>query len=446
MSEYKKIRILHLIKTLNLGGAETNIFNLVQALDRDKFEIHIAYSFGGEIEKRFIRLHAEDPRCELGDECVQIRYGEMSPLRVGGGPRRSSDVTSELRRVYSGTTAVKPWGSIGSDVRLFKFAEENYKVKSIASFFIILRLIRYIIRNKIQIVHTHNFSAHIWGSIAAKITGRKIIEHVHDFRYLVPDEFKRRRGTNKQYRYIKCLKNVSDLVVVLTQQNYNFLLDNKFCPKNRIREIQNGISFKESDFTSEEGKRKLRQRFNLKEDSIVILTPARIAPEKNIDLIFRIVPLIMKEFTNAIFIISGDGPLLREFKLKVRELHLENNLKMIGFYAEIYDLMAISDIFLLPSFLELHSIAILEAMSMKIPVIVSKDTGCNNEFIRDWQNGILLDPFSDNGWTEAIIKLLKEPQLRGKIGQNGYETCASKFNIKDVAKKIEEIYAELTSK
>ena len=100
--------------------------------------------------------------------------------------------------------------------------------------------------------------------------------------------------------------------------------------------------------------------------------------------------------------------------------------------------------FLLPSFLELHSIAILEAMSMKVPVVISQDVGCNSEFIDQWTNGVLLDPFKDEGWAQALIKLLEDSQLRRKIGDNGYQTCLRKFNIQDAAVRFEKLYKDLS--
>ena len=86
-------------------------------------------------------------------------------------------------------------------VRLFKFADQDHKVKrDLASFGIVARLAGYLRRNSIDIVHTHTFSAQLWGAAAAKLTGCKIVEHVHDFRYLEPEDFARRRGFNNQYK------------------------------------------------------------------------------------------------------------------------------------------------------------------------------------------------------------------------------------------------------
>lgn len=384
----RKIKVLHIIKTLNFGGAELNLFNLIQGIDPEQFEMHVGYSSGGEFESRF-----------------------------------------------------KEKG-----IKLFKFSEGNHKIKSLASFVILLRLIFYILKNKINIVQTHTFNAHIWGSIAAKIVGAKIIEHVHDFRYLTPLEFKRRRGVSRQYRYVKYLKNISDIVVVLTKQNYKFLISNKLYAENQVREIKNGVPFPKEMGLRGELKKILQHKLNIAEDSLVILTPCRIAPEKNIDLIFRIAPIVKEECRNAVFIVSGDGPLFEAFKEKCRELNLDSTIKMIGFYSQVYELLSISDIFLLPSFLELHSIALLESLSMKIPVVVSKNVGCNDEFIKSWDNGVLLDPFKDEGWAQVITKLLRDRDLRQSIGQKGYALCKEQFAIKHVAKKFEALYVELAGK
>lgn len=120
----KPIKVLHIIKTLSLGGAEVNLLNLARTVDQNRFELHVAYSYGGELEEKF---------------------------KAAG-------------------------------LKIFKYASKDYKVKSPVTAAIVARLCRYIIKNKIQIIQTHTFSAHIWGSLAAKLTGCKIIEHVHDFR------------------------------------------------------------------------------------------------------------------------------------------------------------------------------------------------------------------------------------------------------------------------
>ena len=384
---FKKIRILHIIKTLNFGGAEENLLNLIQQFDARRFEVHVAYSSGGELEDEFKK----------------------------------------------------------SGIQLLKFAQESYKLKNAASVLIIWRLVFYILRKKIDIVHTHTFNAHIWGSISAKLTGRKIVEHVHDSRYQNPEEFKRRGETSRQYKHIRCLRNISDRVVVLTKQNFDFVIQNKINKQENVREIQNGIPLdKIRQFTDSE-KNGLRQELDIPVKARVVLTPTRFAPEKNTELILKIAPKVKAAVPECLFVVAGDGSLLYDFRRNVEDLDLGNIVKTPGFYPDVQELLSISDIFLLPSKLELHSIAILEAMSMKVPVIVSRDVGCNSEFIEDWQNGVLLNPFNDAGWAEASINLLNNEFLRKTIGEKGHQTCRERFDIRDAAIKLEELYVELAS-
>lgn len=380
-----KIKILHIIKTLGLGGAEVNLLNLLKAMDQNAFELHVAYSYGGELEPKFK---------EAG-------------------------------------------------IKLCKYAEKDHRVKSLATIGIVARLAAYIRENKIAIVHTHTFSAHIWGSMAAKLTGCRIIEHVHDFRYLEPNDFARRRGFNNQYKFVKYFKNVSDRVVVLTRQNREFLVTKGIYPADRIREYQNGIPLHSLANGSQKMREHVIGKFNLPTDALVILTPIRIAPEKNADLIIRIAADTVKRVPRAVFLIAGDGPLYQETQNAIESAGLGKNIKLIGYHADISALLEGADIFLLPSFLELHSIAILEAMSKAVPVVVSSDVGCNSEFIRDWDNGVLLDPFLDTGWADALVALLENANLRRKIGEAGLQTCREKFDIKDAALRFQELYQGL---
>ncbi len=379
-----KIRVLHLINTLNLGGAEKNLFNLVSSFDRNRLDIHVGYSGGGEYEERFKRL----------------------------------------------------------GVTLLKFSETSDKIRSLATFQIISRLRNYIRGNRIQIVHSHSFNAHFWGAVAAKTTGTKLVEHIHDARYLDPEDLARRRCLTGQIKYTRYMKNVSDRVVVLTEPYRRLLLQKGFCDSHQIRKISNGIPLDAAVKIDEEAAGTLKKKLGLSGEHQVILTSLRMSSEKNVDLIFRIAPIVARTVPSAVFLLSGNGPQFDEFKAKSRNLG-SCRIELIGYYPEILDLLAISPIFLLPSLQELHSIAILEALSMKVPVVTSQNVGCNDEFITSWQNGVLLDPFCDAGWAEAIIRLLREPDLRRRIGEKGYETCRDRFDIRKVTREFEDLYREI---
>ena len=377
-------KVLHVIKTFSLGGAETNLLNLARAIDARKVETHVAYSFGGEIEARF---------------------------RAAG-------------------------------VRLFKYADENHRVKSLHSLLIVRRLARYIRDQRIDVVHTHNFNGHVWGLLAAKLAGARLVEHVHDFRYTPPDYLARRHGLLDQYRYTKYFRNRSDRVIVLTRANADYVVAQKYSVPARVLEWPNGIPMEADALAAPQD---LRQLFGIPRDAAVILTSARMDPTKNIDLILRIAGRVIASAPQALFLVAGSGSHLDEYKARAAGAGLESHVRFIGFHQDMYALLAASDVFLLPSFLELHSIAILEALRMKRPAVVSQGVGCNDAFIESGMNGYLCDPFEDRPWIEVLIRLCTDPELRRTVGARGYETCCRLFDIRLTAERFERLYAELAT-
>ncbi len=378
-----KQKILHVIKTLELGGAETNLCNLLQAFDPAKFEHHVAYSFGGEIEENLKKI---------------------------------------------------------PHVKLYKYSRGKHKIASLHTLFIIARLRSYMKREHISVVHTHNFNAHFWAVYAAKLAGVKVVEHVHDFRYFEIKELEKRRGVANLNRHIGKFKGLSDIVVVLTEQNREFLVKNGFYKQNKVRIIPNGISLRNNVRSD---RKEVMSEFKIDEHSLLVLTASRMAPTKNIELVVRIAPEVLRQVPDAVFLIAGNGELLDSLKKEAAEKNVADRVRFVGFHADIHRLLGASDLFLLPSFLELHSISILEAMSMGVPCVVSSGVGCNNETFDSWKNGVLADPYDAPSWSNAVVKLLQDEALRKNMGKSGLELCKARFDIRKTAAQFEALYEEL---
>jgi glycosyltransferase involved in cell wall biosynthesis len=378
-----KIKVLHIIKTLGLGGAEVNLLNLVKAMDHQCFELHVAYASGGELEEKF--------------------------HRVG--------------------------------VKLFKFSTQDNKIKSFASLGIIMRLANYLRKNHINIVHTHALSGQLWGAIGAKMAGCKIIEHVHDPRY-ESKEFLKSRGLpiDNQFDYVRCFAKLSDRVIVLTKANEDYLSKNKIVPPNRIKRLLNGIPLEDFKGLSRD---QLMAKFHLKLNTKIVLSALRLSVEKNAAMIIKIADLVKKFDKNVYFIIAGDGPEQKMLQDLICAKGLEDQVKMVGYQPDIHELLSISDIFILPTLRELHSISMIEAMSMKVPVLVSQGAGCNDEFINHGEDGFVLDPFNPEEWADVIVRLLKDDALRLRVAQNALKKVRHECDIKIVAQKIEHLYEEL---
>jgi L-malate glycosyltransferase len=377
------IGVLHLIKTLNLGGAESNLYNLVRYHDRQKFKLHVAYSMGGPFE---------------------------SLIEKEG-------------------------------VRLYRFEKKRHSVKSLMSPVIVMKLAFYMLRHRIKIVHTHNFAAHVWGCLAAKLVGAKIIEHVHDPRYDSPElQASRPLPKTSQFDQVGVFARMSDAIIVLTHDNRDHILRSGFAPAEKIHLLYNGIPL---EHPAPAPPPKDIEPF-LKDGRRIIFAAMRLSAEKNAPFIVEIAERTGCE--EALFLIAGDGPERARIEQAIAQKSLGNCVKLLGYRSDVNALMDSSDIVILPTLRELHSIVMLEAMSRGVPVAVSQGAGCNDYFLKHGENGFVLDPFDANVWAEALQKLLREPGLAKRVGEAGRKLVERECDIKVTSKNIEAIYLELAGR
>lgn len=132
-------------------------------------------------------------------------------------------------------------------------------------------------------------------------------------------------------------------------------------------------------------------------------------------------------------IIYGEGPLRQNLESLIRELQLENKVRLPGFKKNIHECISDAEIFILSSEYEGLSNALLEAMCMGIPCITTDVSGIN-EVIKDNVNGILVPPGDDEALIQAMEKLIEDRELREKITIKGIES-GRKFSPTCVCEK-----------
>lgn len=139
---------------------------------------------------------------------------------------------------------------------------------------------------------------------------------------------------------------------------------------------------------------------------------------------------LAKIFPKEKFLIVGDGPLR-----KVLEKRSPQNVRFLGYRKDIESILSRTKILLLPSKREGFGLVILEANSLKVPVIGRKIGGIP-ELIRDGKSGITFQNFDEliDAFEELLI-----PKKHVKMGALG-KKIVKKYLWEDVARKVEEIY------
>ncbi len=178
---------------------------------------------------------------------------------------------------------------------------------------------------------------------------------------------------------------------------------------------------------------------------IDVLFVSRLVSYKNPDVLIKAIQMVRKNIPNVNCYIIGDGPEKQKLFALTKELNLEENVKFTGFMEseEIFSFMKSSKIFVFPSTVEGFGMVIIEAFACGLPVIGinSQSSRCVSELIEDGKNGFLLNKLDENMFAEKITLLLKDENLRNKMGNNG-KNIANKYDWDKITNEVEKLYID----
>jgi glycosyltransferase involved in cell wall biosynthesis len=194
---------------------------------------------------------------------------------------------------------------------------------------------------------------------------------------------------------------------------------------------------------------KLRAELGIPGGAPVVGKVARLAPEKGHHLFLKAAARVVREFPEARFLCVGKGRSREAIEHLARELALERNLILTGFRTDVPDLVALCDVFVLsPTSGESLGTSILEAFCMEKPVVAT-EVGGTGESVRDGQTGFLIKPGGEEaqvvGLADAILKLLRDPALRERMGRAGRAMVLAEFSPRGLAEKCATIYERLAA-
>ena len=207
--------------------------------------------------------------------------------------------------------------------------------------------------------------------------------------------------------------------------------------KSKIKVISNGIELKLYRKILGEERNKIRNKYHLPLNKIIITYIGRIDPEKNLKLLLNISPKIEKLQKNLLFLVAGTGSYLHSFINKAKKL---KNIKTINWLDTkgVIEILGISDIFINPSPSESQSIITLEAMASSLPLIVTTEGALKN-LILDNYNGYSFKTNDIKTCILHITRLANSKRLRNELGNNS--RILSKYHdIKLSIEKLEKLY------
>lgn len=192
----------------------------------------------------------------------------------------------------------------------------------------------------------------------------------------------------------------------------------------------------------------IRKILRISEDEIVIGTVGSLIKRKRIEDLIEAINIIIKNQNNFKLkvVIVGDGPERTNLeKLVEKKKGLKDRIIFTGFQSEVLSYINTFDIFVLTSEREGFSRVILEAMYLGKAVVASNIVG-PSDLVLNGETGFLVEPRNAYAFAEKILTLIKNSDLRKRMGSKGKERVFKHFTVEQYVKGVEQIFEEVLEK
>lgn len=173
----------------------------------------------------------------------------------------------------------------------------------------------------------------------------------------------------------------------------------------------------------------------------VIIAVGRLVKAKDYPTLLKAFKRVL-DSKKARLLILGEGPEENQLKELVSQLQIYNQVVFAGFKKNPYKYMAHSSLFVLSSIREGFGNVIVQAMACGIPILATNDNSGPGEIINNGVNGLLVDTNNIEALSDAILKILENPDFAKKLSENGLERAKS-FSIKESVANYEKVFGRL---
>ncbi len=294
------------------------------------------------------------------------------------------------------------------------------------------RCAKFIKENRIEIVQTHDFYTNIFGISAARLAGVSL-------------KIASKRETSgmksrTQEQIERNIFKIADAIVVNSEAVEKYLIDAGVSAK-KINVVYNGLDLERLE-PKETNRRRICEILNLpvNEDLKFITLVANLRhPVKNQPMFLRAAKIVAAKFSEARFVLAGEGELKADLETLAREMNIAEKTHFIGRCAIVPELLSISYAGILTSFAEGFSNSILEYMAANLPIVATNVGGAGEAIIEN-ETGFIVESDDDKSLAKRLIELLENPEKAKQFGRKGREIVEEKFSCEMQLRRTLELY------
>ena len=304
-----------------------------------------------------------------------------------------------------------------------------------------LRLAGILRRRRVDILHSHAFYSSLFASpIGWMCRVPVILETSH-----VREHW--RRGWFKSPAYAshfvvdRLVGHCVDRYIAVSEATARYLREQKGLPAQKIVVIRNGCDCQRFD-PARLVPSGLKSSLGFGPSDPVLVVVGRLEPQKGHSVLLQALPAVRREFPTVRLVCVGEGILRGDLQQQVRALAQEDSVRFTGYQSNVADWLALADMTVLPSFYEGLPLAAIESLAAGQPVVATAVDG-TPEIVLDGKTGILVPPGDQARLAEAICRLLRQPELRLRLGRAGRRWVLERFSQEQQIQGTHQLYLSL---
>jgi glycosyltransferase involved in cell wall biosynthesis len=370
------MKVLHLITSITIGGAQDNTLLTIEKHNPSSFEVHLASNPNGFWQER---------------------------------AQKAADVFHPLPNL------VNPLSPL----------------QDIATLIGIVRLLR---QEKFDLLHTHSSKAGILGRWAGKIVGIPVVHTIHGFPFhdFMP-KWKRQFYINIE----RSVRPFTDFFITVSELNRQEAAKLNILSLDNSQTVYSGIDFAKLDRPS--NLQHTRHTLKIPEAWQTISIVGRLDEQKAPYFVIDAFAKVLEHHPNTLLLLVGDGKLLNSLKSQVQQLGIADKVRFLGSREDVPEILKVSDVFALSSLWEGLGRAMTEAMLIGKPVVVPNIYGIP-EIVHHNETGLLFPAKDVEQLAEHLNYLLQHPEERERLGNNARQLTRQLFDANLMVQQIEAIY------
>lgn len=305
--------------------------------------------------------------------------------------------------------------------------------------YVVLRLVKLVKASNIKLLHTSGYHADVVGRLAGRLAKIPVITTLHT------NSTWKRKPSILTHHFRKCVdswsaKRFGSHFIALTSSVRDFHIKEMNYPEQKFSIVPNPIDSSRIKFDSLE-RSIVRDELDVKNDTILILSVGNLLSIKGHRYLISAAAELHRQGKKIQIIIIGEGRCRKELTEQIKCLRLNGVVKLIGYKKEVWRFLSAADIFAMPSQSEGQSIAILEAMAVGLPLVVTSQ-GAHVDYLRTGENAVVVPPADVTALAKALAKCIENREFRKKLAINAALTY-KKLGIESSVQRQLDIYKKV---